>query len=117
LFQATSLLIVIQDDGDTRQANAFSTTSLRNIVFKSSLVRFPRTRLNFAHLNPGSAVQHIGKLNDLIKGVDIQLITVSRRWFKTRHTNRQVGLDGFRVIRVDRGGRCGGGVALYLARI
>jgi hypothetical protein len=44
------------------------------------------SRLNFAHLNPGSAVQHIGELNDL-----------------------------FRVFCADRGGgrRCDG-VALYL---
>jgi hypothetical protein len=41
----------------------------------------------------------------------LQLIAVS----ETRHTNRLVGLDGFMVIRADRGGgRRGGGVALYL---
>jgi hypothetical protein len=65
--------------------------------------------LNFVHRNPSSAVQHSGKLNDLTKGVDMQLIVVSETWFKTRHTNQQVGLDSFRVIRADRGG-----VALYL---
>jgi hypothetical protein len=102
----------MEDDDDTRQANTFSRTSLRNIVLKSLLARFQGKRLNFAHLSPGSA---IGELNDLIKGVDMQLIAVSETWFKTRHTNRQVGLDGFRVIRADRGGgRRGGGVALYL---
>jgi Reverse transcriptase (RNA-dependent DNA polymerase) len=79
------------------------------------LMRVQGTRLNFAHLNPGSAVQHIDELNDLFEGVDMQLIAVSETWFKTRHTNRQVNLNGFRVIRADRGGgRRGGGVALYL---
>jgi hypothetical protein len=54
-------------------------------------------------------------MNDLFKGVDMQLIAVSETWFKTRHSNRQVNLDGFRVVRADRGGgRRGGGVALYL---
>jgi hypothetical protein len=71
--------------------------------------------LNFRHLNPGSTVQHIGELNDLVKGLDMQLIAVSEIRFKTRHNNRQVGLNGFRDIRADRGGeRRGGGVALYL---
>jgi hypothetical protein len=84
-------------------------------VLKSSLSRIEGARLNFAHLNLGSAVQHIGELNDLFKVVDLQLKKVSETWFKTRHTNRLVGLDGFRVVRADRGGgRRGGGVALYL---
>jgi hypothetical protein len=71
--------------------------------------------LNFAHVNPGSAVPYIGELNELFHGVDIQLIAVSETWFKTRHSNRQVNLHGFRVVRADRGGRRrGGGDALYL---
>jgi Reverse transcriptase (RNA-dependent DNA polymerase) len=114
-FQTTPLLIVMDDGSDTRQTNTLSRTSLRNIVLRSSLARFQGRRLNFVHLNPGSAVQHIGEMNDIFKGVDVQLIAVSETWFKMRHTNRHVGLDGFRVIRADRGGgRRGGGVALYL---
>jgi hypothetical protein len=83
LRQAAPLLIVMEDDGDTRQANTFSRTSLRNIVLKSSSARFQGNRLNFAHLNPGSAVQRIGKLNDLFIGVDRQLTAVSEKRFKT----------------------------------
>jgi hypothetical protein len=94
-------MIVMDDVSDMRQANR---PSIRNIVLKSSLSRIEGTRLNFAHLNPKSAVQHIGELNDLFKGVDLQLIALFETWFKTRHTNRLVGLDGFRVIRADRGG-------------
>jgi hypothetical protein len=109
-------MIVMDDVNDMRQANTLNRTSLRNIVLKSSLSRVEGARLSFAHLNPGSAVQHISELNDLFKGVDLQLIAVSETWYKTRHTNRMVGLDGFRVVRVDRvGGRRGGGVALYLS--
>jgi hypothetical protein len=91
------MLIVMEDDDDTRQADPFSRTSLTKILLKSSLARSHGKRLN-----PGSAVQHIGEFNDPIKGVDMQVIAVSETWFKTRHTNRQVGLDGFRVIRADR---------------
>jgi hypothetical protein len=45
----------------------------------------------------------------------VQLVAVSETWFKMRHTNRQVHLDGSRVIRADRGGgRRGSDFALYL---
>jgi hypothetical protein len=71
-FQAA---LMLEDDDDTRQAKTFSRTFLRNIVF--------------------------GELYNLIKGVDMQL-TVSEKWFKTRHTNRQVGLDGVKVICADK---------------
>jgi hypothetical protein len=62
------------------KANTFR-TPIRNIVLKSSLSRIEGARLNFGHLNPGSAVQHIGELNDLFKGLDLQLIAVSETWF------------------------------------
>jgi hypothetical protein len=43
------------------------------------------------------------------------MIEMSEIWFKTQHTHRLVGRDGFRVIRADRErGRRGGGLALYL---
>jgi hypothetical protein len=101
-----------------RQANILNRTSLQNIVLKSSLSRVEGARLSFAHLNPGSVIQHIGELNDLFKGVDLQLIAVSETWYKTRNTSRLVDLDGFRVLRADKGGgRRSGGVALYLREI
>jgi hypothetical protein len=97
--------------------SATNKTLLRNIVLMSSISRFGGASLNFAHLNPGTAVPHIGELNKLFNGVDMQLFAVSESWFKTIHTNKQVSLNGFRVVRADRGGgRRGGGVALYLIK-
>jgi Reverse transcriptase (RNA-dependent DNA polymerase) len=105
----------MDNDDAARHASALNRTSFRNIVLKSSFARVRGAKLNFAHLNPGSAVPHIGELNELFNGVDLQLIAVSETWFKTKHTNRQINLNGFRVVRADRGGgRRGGGVALYL---
>jgi hypothetical protein len=46
-------------------------------LLKSSLARFQGARLNFAHLNPDSAVQHKGELSELFKGVDVQLVASS----------------------------------------
>jgi hypothetical protein len=112
----TAKRLTMADDGSAaRHADPLNRTSLRNIVLKSSFRRVHATTFNFAHLNPGSAVQHIGEMDELFCGVNLQLIAVSETWFKKKHTNRQVSLNGFRVIRSDRGGgRRGGGVAIYL---
>jgi hypothetical protein len=93
-----------------------STEHLYGTLFlKSSLANIRGAKLNFAHINPGSAVPHIDELNAIFDGTDLQVVAVSESWFKARHTNRQIGLSGFRVVRADRGGgRRGGGVALYL---
>lgn len=109
------MLFEVDIGNAARPAGTLNRTFIRKIVLRSSFSRVTGNRLNFAHLNPGSAVPHIGEMNELFNNVDLQLIAVSETWFKTRHTSRQVGLGGFRVIRADRGGgRRGGGVALYL---
>jgi hypothetical protein len=51
-------------------------TSLRNIKQKSCLARGRGARLNFSHLIPSGAVQHVGELNDLLKWVDLQIVAV-----------------------------------------
>jgi hypothetical protein len=110
------LTLTAMDNGTANTHDSIpNRLSLRNIVLKSSFTRIRGNKINFAHLNPGSAVPHIGELNELFLNVDLQLIAVSESWFKTKHTNRQVSINGYRVIRADRGGgRRGGGVALYL---
>jgi hypothetical protein len=110
---ATLLMALMGDGSAARHTSTFNRASLRKIVLKSSFARVQGPKLNFAHLNPGSAVPHIDELNDLFFGVDLQVIAVSETWYKTRHTNRQVNINGFRVVRADRGGsRRGGGIAL-----
>jgi Reverse transcriptase (RNA-dependent DNA polymerase) len=97
------------------QINTPNRTTLRKIVLKSSFKSVQASSLNFVHLNPGSAMQYIDEMNELFDGVDIQLIAISETWYKGRMTNTHVALNGFRVIRADRGGgRRGGGVAIYL---
>jgi hypothetical protein len=106
---------VMDNSNATNHAGALNRMSLRKIVLKSSLSRVQGNKLNFAHLNPGSAVPHTDELNDLFCNVDLQLIAVSETWFKSKHSNRLIALDGYRVVRADRGGgRRGGGVAIYL---
>jgi hypothetical protein len=84
------------DDGNVvSQGNIPNRTSLRNIVLKSSFKRVRASSLNVVHLNPGSAVPHIGEMNEMFRDVDLQLVAVSETWYKSKHTNAQVSLNGF----------------------
>jgi hypothetical protein len=76
-------------------------TELHEEILFSNLLYRVGVRLTLAHLNLGSAVPHIVELNKLFNEVDLQMIAVSETWYKTKHTNRQVNLQGYRVIRAD----------------
>jgi hypothetical protein len=114
---ARYVMSAMEDGNGGHHGSCLSGTAIRNIVLKSSFARVHGPRLNFAHINPGSAVPHIGELNAILNETDLHIVAVSETWFKTRHTNQQINLSGFRVVRSDRGGgRRGGGVALYLKK-
>jgi hypothetical protein len=105
----------MHDDDVVSQGGIPNRISLRNIVLKSSFKQVQTISLNFVHLNPGSVVPHIGEMKEMFRDVNFQLVAVSGTWYKSKHTIAQVSLNGFRVIRVERGGaRHGGGVAFYL---
>jgi hypothetical protein len=57
------VLSVINNEGVEMHSNDLNRTSIRNIVLKSSFSHLRGAKLNFAHINPGSAVPHIEELN------------------------------------------------------
>jgi hypothetical protein len=45
----------------------------------------------------------------------MHLICISETWCKGWHSNKRVGIPGYKVVRADRkDGRRGGGVALFM---
>lgn len=73
------------DDNGAMQTNTANRTSIRKIVLKSSFKRVQAYSLNFAHINPGSAVPHIAEMNELFSGIDdLHLIAISETWYKKR---------------------------------
>lgn len=84
---------------------------MRNIVLKSSL---PTESFNFMHLNPGSLRPHLSELQALVNGVNLHVIAVSETWFNSSLNNNLVSIPGFSIIRHDRVGKRGGGVAFYV---
>jgi hypothetical protein len=88
--------------------------SLYKIAMKSSFVRARAGDLRFCHLNPGSVVQNIDELQIFFENLQMDIICVSESWLKHYHSNKRFGLKGFKLFRADRGGRRGGGSAVYV---
>jgi len=67
--------------------------------------------LNAAALSKPGAIQHLAA--DLQSyGVSVAVITETH--FKSKHTDSIVGIEGYKVYRLDRAGRRGNGVAVYV---
>jgi hypothetical protein len=69
----------------------FSIEPHYGISFQIVFAHLCGSRLNFDHINPGSAVSHIGVLNTILDGTDLQVIARSKIWFNAKHANRQIG--------------------------
>jgi hypothetical protein len=105
----------VMADNQVPTRHTLNRTALTNIVLKSSYRRCGDDCLRFCHFNPGSAVNHIDEINSVFKDISMHFICVSETWFKKRHTNKMMGISGYRLIRADRiDGRRGGGVGLYV---
>ena len=49
-----------------------------------------------------------------LSSYDVEVAVITETHFKTRHNDSVVGVPGYRLLRRDRTGRRGGGVALYV---
>lgn len=87
------------------------TLNYRNIVLKSSTLS---GHLNFLHANPGSIKPHLDEIREMISGVDLHLFAVTETWFTDKVNDNLVSLPNYKLIRHDRSGKRGGGVAIYL---
>lgn len=83
----------------------------RNISLQNS---FNNTGFNIIHINPGSFKKHIGEFKTLINDVNVHAVAVSETWYNNSLNDRFVSIPGFTLIRHDRTGKRGGGVAIYL---
>jgi archaellum component FlaF (FlaF/FlaG flagellin family) len=77
-------------------------TALTNIVLKSSYRNCDGSSVNYCHMNAGSAVPHIDELNAIFNGTDLHFLCVSETWFKRKHTNKMMAINGFKLVRSDR---------------
>mgnify|MGYP001795983126 CR=1 FL=1 len=73
------------------------------------------SKLKVAHLNARSLKNrsHIVQMRELIREKDYDVLAVSEAWFNSTVTNTEIEMVGYKVTRLDRLGKTGGGVCVY----
>ena len=68
-----------------------------------------------AHLNIQSLNRnHHTQLKQLMSVEDFDILTLSKTWLNSTHTNTSILIPGYRLIRQDRLGKRGGGICAYV---
>lgn len=81
----------------------------------SNLRRFQSSKIKIAHLNIRSLKNrdHLLQLRILIQEKGYDIFTVSESWLNSTVSNAEVEIEGYKLTRLDRTGKLGGGVCVY----
>lgn len=97
----------------------FSETRVGNSDILTSYLKSNAKNINFAHINTCSINprKNSGKI-DFFKSIHnfdkLDVLGISETWTKSYITNKSIAINGFNIVRNDRIGKRGGGVALYI---
>ena len=71
--------------------------------------------LSIFHLNIQSLNrEHLTELKEFTFSHDIDIFAISETWLKSSNTNASIAITGYRVFRLDRKGKPGGGTCIYV---
>lgn len=113
-----------EDDSFHSATNPLSDTSTfsdcysdndTNLVTKiSQLLKNKKKFFNLCHINAQSLPRHYSELHDIFSSSQFHAIFISESWLKPSYSSLLCSLQGYTLIRNDRIGKQGGGVAIYL---
>jgi hypothetical protein len=88
----------------------------KNNICESSIP--PTEGLKLAHLNIRSLrnTAHFLQLKELVRTNRIDVFTISETWLNTTVTNKKLEIDGYKLHRLDRLYKKGGGVCAYVRK-
>ena len=97
---------------DTSEAMTATTTTTEHQRKTSNL---PKSKLKIANLNVRSLKtrSHLLQVRELMREKDYNVLAVSESWLNSTVTNAEVEIDGYKLTRLDRLGKSGGGVCVY----
>ncbi|CAB3981754.1 Hypothetical predicted protein [Paramuricea clavata] len=109
---------------ETTSVSDSADTDSRNIDASTSTVSHISTR---RHSNPGSNLKivhvnirslrntdHLIQVREFAKSENIDVLTISETWLNSTVTNKEITIDGYKLHRLDRLHKKGGGVCLYI---
>ena len=117
-FSNSSNLLNIQV-GTSFSNNSSGTASTKEDKKPNSTKPVQKSKLNIAHLNIRSLKNrtHLIQLKDLVLKNKYDVFAVSESWLNSSVTNAEVSLEGYKIFRLDRTQRAGGGVCVYIRNL
>lgn len=111
----------ISDDSyDTAESNSSYNSAEDNIIIPSLncllndvFSLYPKN-LNICHINAQSIPAHFSEMHDTFSSDSIHCVLVSESWLKPSLPSTSFPIPNYVLIRNDRVGKGGGGVAIYL---
>lgn len=70
--------------------------------------------LVIGHINVQSLEPHFTDISSILTKKKIHILAMSETWLKTKHSSSCLRVDHYQLVRHDRSGKGGGGVALYI---
>lgn len=86
--------------------------SLKHLIIQK--ISSHKYAFNVCHINAQSIPQHFDDLYDNFATSELHAILVSESWLKPTYPSTLCSLPGYILLRNDRTGKGGGGVAIYL---
>lgn len=79
---------------------------------------FQNSKVKIAHLNIRSLrnIVHLTEVKELVKSNNIDILTISESWLNSSVTNREIAIDDYKLHRLDRLHKKGGGVCAYIKK-
>ena len=83
-------------------------TDIKDITSKSNGIKL-------VHLNARSLKirEHLVQIKELVNDENIGVFAVSESWLNSSTTNAEVEISGYKIYRLDRKHKKGGGVCIY----
>jgi exonuclease III len=100
-------------DNDDLDLSTLPQVPSASALLNQSLSLYPRS-FHVAHINAQSLPCHIDSVNFAFSSNLIHAVGVSETWLSPSLSDNLVQLPGYRLHRVDRVGRGGGGVGMYV---
>ena len=93
----------------------FSANAHLSPILESQIDKNPKFEIKLSHLNIRSLKNrdHIVQLRLLVRQIRHEIITISETWLNSTVSNADIELEGYKILRLDRLGKAGGGVCMY----
>ena len=93
----------------------FSANAPLSPILGSQIDKNPKFEIKLSHLNIRSLKNrdHIIQLRLLVKQIKHEIITISETWLNSTVSNADIELEGYKILRLDRLGKAGGGLCMY----